>query len=173
MSTAAALESAVASVARHGIDQDIVIRALRAFDADMARMRRMYPGQPPADSIAEYLLRRELFQSAVRAGCSIPEAARRTSLSESRVRHLVSAGSWPSTRDGGRVSVPEFVFGRDGELPGIRRVAEAAAHAMWSVYSLAGYVQTAQPALGGMTPYDWLDSGHDPQAVIDEIGGGV
>lgn len=151
----------------------VLVDALRQLVKAESREQLLHPDATESTKdMLEYRLRAELFEAGVRDGYSVRDAAAVGGLSQSRVRHLLSDGSWPSVkRDSGSVVVPRFVFTPDGaELPGIRRVAQAARAAGWDVYTLASFMNAPQEFLEDHTPRQWLVMGADPEAVLTSIG---
>lgn len=151
----------------------VLVDALRQWVKTERRDQLLHPeATEPTKDMLEYRLRAELFEAGVRDGYLVKDAAAMAGLSQSRVRHLLSDGSWPSVKpDSGSVVVPRFVFGPDGaELPAARRVSQAARAAGWDVYTLASFMNAPQEFLEDHTPSQWLMMGADPEAVLTSIG---
>ncbi|MDQ2846697.1 MAG: hypothetical protein M3Y77_10190 [Actinomycetota bacterium] len=151
----------------------VLVDALRQLVKAERRNQLLHPeATASTKDVLEYRLRAELFEAGVRDGYPVKDAAAIARLSQSRVRHLLSDGSWPTVKPGpGSVVVPRFVFTPDGaELPAIRRVSQAARAAGWDVYTLASFLNAPQEFLEDHTPRQWLTMGADPEAVLTSIG---
>lgn len=75
----------------------LLLRTFRRFVEQKRRGDLLHPtADSPTPAEVEYQLRSELFEAGVRDGHTVSKDAAIAKLSESRVRHLLSSGVWPS-----------------------------------------------------------------------------
>lgn len=134
--------------------------ALRAVGADLTPRRRREP-DPRAEGAAAGVA---LLATAL----TVPEAAGRLGIDDSRVRHRLAAGALLGLKRGRSWVLPAWQFAPDGGvLPGLGEVAPAL-RALPALVA-AGFATTPQPELRvrgrARSPRDWLLAGGDPAPV--------
>lgn len=69
--------------------------------------------------------------------------------------------------ESGDVVFPAFQFGPDGNVdPTILRILAILGPVVATPYTIASWLRSPRKDLGGRTPVEWLELGHDPDSVI-------
>lgn len=108
-------------------------------------------------------------QSVLRdVALSVGQAAERTGVAGSRIRHRIADGLLAGWKEGGAWRLPAWQFTENGVLPGLEVVLPAIPQDQPHL-AVASFMATRQDDLligdSRSTPRDWLLAGGDPQRV--------
>jgi excisionase family DNA binding protein len=150
----------------HGLTAEETAALLRG-GAEPLRVRPEATG--PAGPVARGASR---YAALLATSLSVPEAARRLGVDESRVRQRIHARTLYAVKPGARWRLPEFQFVGDRLVPGIERVLPRLDRDL-SPLSVVAWFTRPSPSLvtpdgRAWPPLEWLLEGHPVEPVAED-----